>query len=67
MVAFVTGTLPQKRHIKVDVNKEKSGRKKTRKYDSSYFNFGFTVAERESVEHSQCVICCSFSSGLYYT
>ena len=46
MDAFVTGTLPQKRQIEVDVNKEKSGRKKTRKYDSSHLNFGFRVAER---------------------
>ena len=58
MKAFVTGSLPQRRHIKVDVNKEKSGRKKTTKYDCSYLNFGCTVAEREDVEHPQCVICC---------
>ena len=58
MDAFVTSTLLQERQIEVDVNKEKSGRKKTRKYDSSYLNFGFTVAEREGVEHPQCVICC---------
>ena len=58
MGAIVTGTSPQKKQIEVDVNKEKSGRKKTRKYDSSYINFGFTVAEREGVEHPQCVICC---------
>ena len=44
--------------VEVDVNKEKSGRKKTRKYHSSYLNFGFTVAEGEGVEHPQCVICC---------
>ena len=56
--AFVTGTLPQKRLIEVDVNKEKTGRKKTREYGSSYLNFGFTVAERGGVEHPQCVICC---------
>jgi len=59
MDAFVTGTLPQKRQEEVDVNKEKSGRKKTRKYDSSCLNFGFTVTEREGVEHPQCVICCN--------
>ena len=58
MNAFVAGSLPQKRHKKVDVNKLKSGRKKTRKYHTSNLNFGFTVAERESVEHPQCVICC---------
>ena len=58
MDAFVTLTLPQKRQIEVNVNKKKSGRKKTRKYDSSYVNFGVTVAEREGVEHRQCVICC---------
>jgi len=58
MDAFVTGTFPQKRQVEVDVNKQKSGRKKTRKCDSSYLNFGFTVAEREGVEHPQCVICC---------
>ena len=52
MDAFITGTLPQKRKVKVD------GRKKIRKYDSSYLNFGFTVVEREGVEHPQCVICC---------
>ena len=58
MDAFVTGTLPQKRQVEVDVNKEKGGRKKTTKYDSSYLNFGFTVAERKGVEHLQCVIYC---------
>ena len=58
MDTFVTNTLPQKRPIEVDVNKEKSGRKKTRKYNNSYLNFGLTVEERESVEHPQCVICC---------
>ena len=58
MDALVTGTsLAQKRQAE-DVNNEKSGRKKTRKYDSGYLNFGFTVTEREGVEHSQCVICC---------
>ena len=57
MDALVTGALSQKRQVEVDVNKEKSRRKKTRKYDSSYLSFGFTVAERESVEHPQCVIC----------
>ena len=46
------------RRIEVDVNKEKSRRMKTRKYGSSYLNFGFTVAEREDVKHPQCVICC---------
>ena len=56
--AFVAGTLPQKRQVEVDVNKKKSGRKKTRKYDSIYLNFGFTVAEREGVGHPQCLICC---------
>jgi len=65
MDAFVTGTLPQKRQVKVDVNKEKSGRKKTRKYDSSYLNFGFAVAEREGVEHPQCVICCKVLAAEY--
>ena len=58
MDAFVTGALAQKRQLEVDVNKEKSGGKKTRKYCSSYLNFGFTVAQREGVEHLQCVICC---------
>jgi len=57
MDAFVTGTLPQKRQVEVDVNKEKSRRMKTRKHDSNYLNFGFTVAEKECVEHPQCVIC----------
>jgi len=60
MDVFVTGTLPQKRRAEVDVNKEKSGKKKTRKYHSSDLNFGFTVVEREGVEHPQCVICCKF-------
>ena len=46
MDAFVTGTIPQKRQVQLDANKPKSGRKKTRKYDSSYLNFGFTVAEK---------------------
>ena len=59
MDTFVTGTSsPQKRQIEVDVNKEKSGRKNTKKYDSGYFKFGFTMAEREGIEHLQCVICC---------
>ena len=43
MDAFVTGTLPQKKKLEVDINKEKSGRIKTRKYSSSYLNFGFTI------------------------
>ena len=59
MDAFVTGTLPQKRQTEVDVNKEKSGRKKNRKYDSSYLNVGFTVAEKKGVEHPQFVVCCT--------
>ena len=50
MDALVTDTVAQKRQVG-DVNKEKSGRKKTRKYNSDYLNFGFTVAEREGVEH----------------
>ena len=58
MDACVTGGLPQKRQLEVDVNKDKSERKKTGKYRSSYLNFGFTVAQREGVEHLQCVICC---------
>ena len=58
MDAFVTGTIPQKRQVQLDANKQKSGRKKTRKYDSSYLNFGFTIAEKEGAEHPQCVICC---------
>ena len=53
MDAYVTGTLPQKKQIEVDVHKKKSGRKKTKKYDSIYLNFGFKVAEREGVEHPQ--------------
>ena len=57
MEALVTDTFAQKRQVE-DVNKEKSGRKKTRKYNSDYLNFGFTVAEREGVEHPHCVICC---------
>ena len=57
MDALVTDTLAQKRQVE-DLNEEKSGRKKTRKYNSDYLNFGFTVAEREGVEHPQCVICC---------
>ena len=58
MNAFVTGTIPQKRQVQLYANKHKSGRKKTREYDSSYLNFGFTVAEKEGAEHPQCVICC---------
>ena len=58
MDAFVASILLQKRQIEVNVNKEKSGKKKTRKYDNSYLNFGLTVAERKGVEHPQCVICC---------
>ena len=57
MDTLVTCTLAQRRQVE-DVNKEKSGRKKTGKYDSGYLNFGFTVAEWESVEHPQCVVCC---------
>ena len=57
MDALVTDTLAQKRQVE-DVNKKKSGRKRTRKYNRDYLNFGFTVAEREGVEHPQCVICC---------
>ena len=67
MDAFVTGTLSQKRQIEVDANEEKSGRKKTRKYDCSNLNFSCTVAEREGVEHPQCVICCKVSCGIYAT
>ena len=58
MDAFVADTIPQKRQVQFDANKQKSGRKKTRKYGSSYLNFGFTVAEKEGAEHPQCVICC---------
>ena len=39
MDAFATGGLPQKKQIEIDVNKEKSGRKKIKKYDSN-LNFG---------------------------
>ena len=46
-----------KRRIQLDANKQKSGRKKTRKYGSSYLNFGFTVTEKEGAEHPHCVIC----------
>ena len=63
MDAFVTGNSLQKKPVEVNVNKEKSARKKTKKYDSSYLNFGFTVAEREGVEHPQCVICCKVLSA----
>ena len=62
MDTLVTGALAQKRQFE-DVNKEKSGRKKTKKYDSGYLNFGFTVAEREGIEHPQCVICCKVLAG----
>ena len=58
MDTFVTSTLPQKRPIEVDVNKGRSGRKKTRLYDNSYLNFGLTAAERKGVEHPQCFTCC---------
>ena len=44
MDTLVTGTLAQKRQVE-DVNKEKSGRKKSRTYDSGYLNFGFTVGD----------------------
>ena len=57
MDAFVTGTIPLIRQAQLNANKQKGGRKKTRKYDSSYLNFGFTAAEKEGVEHPQCVIC----------
>ena len=51
MEKFATGILPQKRQVETDVNKEKSGRKKTRKYNSSSLNFDFTDVERKGVEH----------------
>ena len=35
------------------MKQRKKAKKKTRKHDSSYLNFGFTVTETESVEHSQ--------------
>ena len=57
MNAFVTSTITQKRQVQLDPNIQKSGRKKTRKYDSSYLNFGFTVAEKEGAEHPHCVNC----------
>ena len=47
MDAFVTSATPQKRQVQLDANKQINGRKKARKYDSSYLNFGFTVAEKE--------------------
>ena len=47
MDTFVASTFPQKRPIEVNVNKEKSGRKKTRKYDNSYLNFGLSVPKRK--------------------
>ena len=49
MDAFVTSNLPQKRQVEVNVNKEKSSRKMTRKYDSSYHNFGCTVTEKKAL------------------
>ena len=58
MDGFFTGTLPKKRQVEVDEDNEKSGRKKTRRYDSNYLNFGFTVTKRKGVEHPQCVVCC---------
>ena len=58
MDTFVTSTLPQKRPIEVDVNKEKSERKKTTKFGNSFLNLGLTVSERKGVEHPQCIICC---------
>ena len=57
MDALVTDTLAQKRQLE-DVKKKKIIGKKTRKYNSNYLNFSFTVAERGGVEHPQCVICC---------
>ena len=50
-ICYRYGAMPQKRQVQLDANKQKSGRKKTRKYDSSYLNFGFTVAEKEGAEH----------------
>ena len=58
MDPFVSGIVLKKRQIEVDVNKEKSGRKKIRKCDNNYLKFGLTVAEGKGVEHRQCVICC---------
>ena len=47
----------RKKQVQLDANNQKSGRKKTRKYNSSYLNFDITVAEKEGAEHPQCVIC----------
>ena len=47
MDAFVTSNLLQKRQVEVNVNKEKSPKKKTRKYGSSYINFGLTVTQKK--------------------
>ena len=57
MEKFDTGTLHEKRQVKTDANIEKN-RKKTRKYKCGYLNFGFTVIEKQGIEHPQCVICC---------
>ena len=57
MDAFVICGLPQKETVRSSC-KEKSERKKTQKYCSSFLNFGFTVAQREGVEHLQCAMCC---------
>ena len=63
MDTFVTSNSLQKKQVEVNANKEKSARKKTKKYDSSYLKFGSTVTEREGVEHPQCCNCCEVLSA----
>ena len=54
--------------MEVNVNKEKSAAKKTRKYDSSYLNFGFTGHRKERRWASEMrYLLRSFSHGMYGT
>ena len=55
MDKFVIDSLPEKRQVKTDANIKK---RKTRKYNSNYLNFGFIVVEKKGIEYLQCVICC---------
>ena len=60
MDAFVTSNLLQKRQVEFNVNKEKSLRKKTRKYDSSHRNFGFTVTEKKALSIRKALFVAKF-------
>ena len=60
MDAFVTSNLLQKRRVEVNVNKEKSPKKKTRIYDSSYINFGLTVTQTKVLSIRKALFVAKF-------